>query len=515
MNAPRSLRSRARRSATVAGAASVLAALVAACDPGTTDLPGSSVLSVAPVFQQSANTPLLPVDQLALRVLDEPGGSVLVDRIVPILPTDVEVEVEVALDIAPGEPVVVELALRDAGVDVYAGGPVAVLPAEVPVPIPVRYVGEGECASTVGDAPLGRLGQASGVATGRLDIGDCYLGGDDSFADRWTLDVPDDLGLDIDLQSVSGPPLRLRLESPSGALVAGGDSDAIRAPLEGGSYVLVVTSADPLAVGDYRLTLGEYDRCDAPVGMLTTGSVVLESLERLDCPLSNGTSADLWEVEVPTDTPYRLDLESSAFDASLVLTDASAVDPLASEALDADDDSGLGTNALLAGVLEPGRYRVWVSSFASGESGAYQLSLQPLNPGAPTVEVRAVRALGVGGLGGVCGSAQTFVFDFGFEDGDGDLVSPAGVTIRLTGIPSGFQELKTRDWGAFSGIGPYAGFAELVTCETFLSGDSAKLAEFFVTDASGRSSAIFSTTLTPVSGTGAPPAVQSSGGRTR
>jgi hypothetical protein len=419
-------------------------------------------------------------------------------------PSDAEVELEVSLDVDPGDPVVVELALRAGGVDVYRGGPVAVIPTEEPVPVPVRYVGATACSGTSGSAVIGPLGGTPSSTTGRLEIGDCYLGSEASFADRWSLEITEDLGLEAEVVPASATEIRVALEAPDGTTLATGTGGRLQQPLAAGTYVVRVTTVEPLAEGGYELRLGEYDRCDLAAGELFPGAVLVGALDRLDCPLSDGTSADVWELEVTTGRAYRIDLESNEFDARLLVTEASVVDPRASGVLLEDDDSGVETNALIAGPLAPGRYRVWASSFGAGEAGDYQLSMQPLNTGAPTVEVRSVSALGVGGLGGVCGAAQTFVFAFGFEDGDGDLVAPGGVTLRVTGIPSGFQEIKTSDWGAFTAIGPFAGFADLVSCETFLSGDTGKRAEFFITDAAGRSSAIFSTVLSPVTGSGTP-----------
>jgi hypothetical protein len=263
-----------------------------------------------------------------------------------------------------------------------------------------------------------------------------------------------------------------------------------------GTYVAVVTSPTPLEEVSYELLVGEFDRCDAESGVLSPGVSMSQALTLIDCPLASGRAADLWGVDVSTDTPYRIDLESTSFDAQLVLTGPGVLDPFVGQPIDIDDDNGIGSNALLAGVLPAGSYRVWATSFGSGEVGPYQISMQALSPGAPNLEVRSVTALGIGGGGGVCGSSQAFLFDFGFEDGDGDLVSPGGVTIRLTGSPSGFQEIKGLDWDSFSGLNPYAGYTDIVTCETFGS-DNSKLAEFFITDENGAMSAIYSTTLTP------------------
>ena len=476
-----------------------VAAFVAACgerptDPGLTPLR----LQVVPVFRQGSVTPVLPVDQLSVRVFDI-EENVLADMVVDVPVGASEVEAELRIDASPGETVVIELALQNAGHDVYFGGPVAVVPTNEPVAIDVAYVGEAEGDTTVGSANIGPIGAAFGRVTGRLELGDCYDAGTRSFADRWTLVVPRDAGLDLAAASTEGSSnhLAVSLESLDGTVVVPPTAEVFGLFIASGTYVAVVTSPTPLDEVSYELLVGEFDRCDSETGVLAPGVSTSQALTTIDCPLASGRAADLWAVDVSTDTPYRIDLESTAFDAQLVLTAPGVLDPFVGQPIDVDDDHGIGSNALLAGVLPAGSYRVWATSFGSAEAGPYQISMQALSPGAPTLEVRSVTALGIGGGGGVCGSSHAFLFDFGFEDGDGDLVSPGGVTIRLTGIPSGGSpEIKGLDWDSFSGLNPYAGYTDIVTCEVFGS-DTAKLAEFFITDENGAMSAIYSTTLTP------------------
>lgn len=474
---------------------------LAACGDTPTDPPPAQSLRIVPVFRQSQDeTPILDVDELRVRVFDLSGETLLADESVVVLPSDVEIEVELEIDVTPGEAVTVDVAFRDDGADVYVGGPVAVVPAEVPVEIEVAYVGAGTCDEFEGSADVGLVGGSPAVVTGRLELGDCYRDTEVSFADRWRIDLGRDAGIDLLAEPTAGSEgLHLRLLTLDGTVVADAGTAGFALFVASGSYVAEITSVAPLATVAYRLAVSEFDRCDAETGQLAPGVSATQALTSIDCPLASGRSADLWGLQIAAPTPYRIDLESDAFDARLVLTDDGVLDPFLSQAIDQDDDHGLDTDALLAGVLAPGRYRVWATSFASGETGPYQISMRRLATGAPTLEVRAVEALGPGGPGGACGAAQAFVFRFGFEDGDGDLVQGGGVTIRLTGIPSGLQETKGLGWESFSDLGPYAGYAEILTCETFGTSDTSKLAEFFITDASGRSSAIYSTTLVPVS----------------
>lgn len=500
----------------LACSAALLAAL--ACGDTPTEARGGAALRIVPVFRQSqGDLPILDVDQLRVRVYDLAGETLLTQATEPVLPSDVEVEIEIEVDATPGEAVTVELALTDDGSEVYVGGPVAVVPAEVPVEVAVDYVGAGACAQSEGSVDVGPVGGNPAVVLGQLSLGDCYRADEDSFTDRWLLELPRDAGLDIGVVATGGTgDAHVRLLTPDGTVMVDADTDRFALFVAAGSYVAEVVSATPLASLSYRMSVVEFDRCDAETGQLAPGVTASQALTTIDCPLASGRSADLWGLEVSGDTPYRIDLESDAFDAQLLLTADGVLDPFLGQPLDQDDDHGLETDALLAGVLPSGRYRVWATSFSSAEVGPYQISMRPLATGAPTLEVRAVDALGPGGPDDTCGLAQAFVFRFGFEDGDGDLVQGGGVTIRLTGIPSGLQETKGLGWEQFPDLGPYAGFAEIITCETFGTSDTAKLAEFFITDAVGRSSAIYSTTLVPVSsgrgvdGAGAPVAAPQS-----
>ncbi len=481
-------------------AAVVTLAFMASCGERPTGPAAATThLRLSPRFEQgTAALPVLPVDEVRIRVFRTDDGELLAQKVVAVAPSDVELEVEIEVPATPGESLTVDLALREGGRDVYVGGPVAVVPTAEPIAIAVEYVGEGVCAQTVGAVNVGPIGGPPGAAHGRLELGDCYVEARTSFADRWTLDLPRDAGLSLAVApDNSTSDLRLRLETPDGTPIVDAGLDEIHLFIGAGTYVAVVTSVLPLESVSYALEVVEFDRCDSETAMLAPGVSASQELTYIDCPLVSGRAADLWGIEVFVETPYRIDLISSAFDAELALTPDHVLDPFLTSPLAHDDDGGIGTNALLAGVLAPGRYRAWATSFSSGETGPYEISMQSLKRGAPRLEVRAVTPLGVGGAGGQCGSAQPFRFDFGYEDGDGDLVEGGGVTIRLTGVPSGLMETRQVDWSSFGEINPYAGFTDLITCETFATGETAKLVEFFITDYAGLNSTIFSTTLLP------------------
>lgn len=481
---------------------SLLAYLLVAAGCG--ELPthdrGEAALRVFPVFAQTqGGLPILDVDELRVEVYDLEGESLLAETAVPVAPGDVEVEVELRIDATPGQAVAVEVEFRDGGLPVYVGGPVAVVPSEVPVEVSVGYVGVDACGDLDGSVGVGPIGGSPVVVQGELEVGDCYREDEASFADRWQVTLDADAGLSLAVSPVGGSaPLYLRLTDINGSPLVDPVPGGVALPIAAGTYVAEVTSADPLARVGYHLDLVEYDRCDAVTGQLENGVTFNRELTSVDCPLASGRNADLWSAPVGTEGAFRVDLESHSLDVRLLVTGPDATDPFEVQPFLEDDDGGFGRfDALVAGIFPAGEYRIWsTTSTPLGGYGDYQISMRQLAPGAPTLEVRDVVALGANS--GQCGSSQAYAFSFGFEDGDGDLVTGGGVTIRLTGLPSGIVETKGVGWESFPSLNPFAGYAEIVTCESFVSGDTSKRAEFFIFDAAGRTSAIYSQDLVPV-----------------
>lgn len=82
---------------------------------------------------------------------------------------------------------------------------------------------------------------------------------------------------------------------------------------------------------------------------------------------------DQYRVSLPVGGPLTVQLDSVDFDAYLFVTDDTLGQIVAQ-----DDDSGAGTNSLLADLpLGPGAYRILATSFSEGEIGAYTLTLVP------------------------------------------------------------------------------------------------------------------------------------------
>ena len=109
--------------------------------------------------------------------------------------------------------------------------------------------------------------------------------------------------------------------------------------------------------------------CDVatPAGNVAIGQTVNGSLAQSDCKAPDGSFADLYRLSVQAPTEIAFLLESSAFDAYLVLLDADG------DLIAEDDDSAGGTNAGMSGTLNAGTYYIGVNSVDVGETGAYRL----------------------------------------------------------------------------------------------------------------------------------------------
>jgi hypothetical protein len=88
------------------------------------------------------------------------------------------------------------------------------------------------------------------------------------------------------------------------------------------------------------------------------------------CRSETGGALVLWSFELPEQLQVTVSLTSAEFDSYLFLFDASCR-RIASN----DDCPGRGLNSCLEFNLDPGAYLLGVSSYESGESGAYTLSL--------------------------------------------------------------------------------------------------------------------------------------------
>jgi hypothetical protein len=97
-------------------------------------------------------------------------------------------------------------------------------------------------------------------------------------------------------------------------------------------------------------------------------------LQSGDETLTTGEFVDRYEFEGSAGQHVSVDLRSSAFDTYLIMKDP-AGEQLEND--DAEDGSGVGHSNIEADLTEAGVYAVLVTSYESGESGAYSLTIDP------------------------------------------------------------------------------------------------------------------------------------------
>lgn len=163
---------------------------------------------------------------------------------------------------------------------------------------------------------------------------------------------------------------------------AGGDDAAAKAE--------PVTKSSPLAAAEgagtkagarsgavkqaQAFTAANTDVASKSVDRIEVGQTRSGALTGEDPTLDDGSHIDFWELRVPGQTAVEITLTSSEFDAYLML--ATGAPGGAGEMLADDDDGAGGTDARLAGTLEPGTYTIAVNSFGGGATGAYQLGVE-------------------------------------------------------------------------------------------------------------------------------------------
>jgi hypothetical protein len=164
-------------------------------------------------------------------------------------------------------------------------------------------------------------------------------------------------------------------------------------------------------------------------------------LEAGDATLTSGEFYDSFDFEGAPGQHVSINVRSSAFDTYLILQDPAGEQ---TENDDAEDGGAVGHSSIETDLTEAGTYRVLVTSYESGESGAYALTIDPsaTTPGFTTTrDVQALTADGpVGGeLDGDDATFEageyhdTYVFD-GAE----------GETVRL--------ELTSADFDTYLGL---------------------------------------------------------------
>ena len=152
---------------------------------------------------------------------------------------------------------------------------------------------------------------------------------------------------------------------------------AVGGMLPAGRYVLVVAGAAAGQTGGYTITssatlppianVPPFLGCLTPQAY-TLGATASGSLARTDCIDIFNTPIDRYDFSLTATTTVRIDLQSIAFDAFLVLFNE------AGELIAYDDDSGGNFNSRISMLLPAGRYAIGATGYDDTSLGDYTLS---------------------------------------------------------------------------------------------------------------------------------------------
>jgi hypothetical protein len=234
---------------------------------------------------------------------------------------------------------------------------------------------------------------AADLRRGRLEKGDDTLKSGE-YADEYSFTGSSGQRALVDLRSGDFDTY-VFVRTPSGEQFDNDDfeGDASRSLLsldltESGAYTVTVTSYRKGESGGYTLSID--------VGVETGIAGRLDRagrLERGDETLTSGEYVDTYEFEGRPGQHVAIDLRSSAFDTYLILKDPAGEQTENDDA----DDGGVGHSSLEADLTETGTYRVLVTSYETGESGAYSLTIDPTAERRGSPAARDIRTLTVGG----------------------------------------------------------------------------------------------------------------------
>ncbi|SPF54257.1 Peptidase domain protein [Candidatus Sulfopaludibacter sp. SbA4] len=212
----------------------------------------------------------------------------------------------------------------------------------------------------------------------KLGPGSCR-GGNGQPVDLYQFTLPSDGVVAAFMTSSEVDGFLTLVDSAGNFLRSDDNSYAVNDPLivqflSAGTYQLAARAAGSTVGGYYEVDLrtvpGPRPPFCASRGQLAVGGSINGTLTVAACQYIDGTFAGLYQMVLASDTTIDLRLDSSDFDAYLVLLDAKG------NVVDQDDDSGGGTNARLNELLAAGTYYVVAKPFSGYTSvGGYTLSL--------------------------------------------------------------------------------------------------------------------------------------------
>ncbi len=249
--------------------------------------------------------------------------------------------------------------------------------------LPLAALAVAACASapaaeSVGAQDAARI-QIGEVRVGTLSSGD-PAESDGSRYDDYLLEVSESRNVQIDLTSdefdtylrlysLAGGMRELRTDDDGGD---GLDSRISHRLPDAGRYLIRATSYSSGGTGTYRLSVEDAggDRAPRAIGVGDTRDGALDSSD----PTFEGDRYEDWLVRVDAGTSLAIELTSDDFDTYLHVGEGVGS---SFRELDRNDDGGEGLNSAL--TFDPprsGEFVIRASSFSSGASGAYTLSVR-------------------------------------------------------------------------------------------------------------------------------------------
>ena len=301
-----------------------------------------------------------------------------------------------------------------------------------------------DCRTLLGQGRISLRADAASasVERGRLEKGDDTLNSGE-YSDAFTFTGSTGQRAVVDLRSGDFDPY-VFVRAPSGEQFDNDDfeGDARRSLLsldltENGEYRVTVTSYRKGETGGYTLSIDVGGSSAITTRMERNGR-----LESGDDTLGSGEFVDRYEFEGSPGQHVAIDLRSSAFDTYLILKDPAGEQ---TENDDTDDGGDVGHSIVEADLTEAGTYQVLVTSYETGENGAYSLTIDPAaasDDGTPSTRDVTTLTVGAPVTGDLDDGDPTFdageYHDTYVFDGD------EGETVRI--------ELSSADFDTYLGL---------------------------------------------------------------
>lgn len=169
----------------------------------------------------------------------------------------------------------------------------------------------------------------------------------------------------------------------------------VRLPADG-TYRILATSFRPGETGAYTLEVTEGAGAPAPVaagqegaqggGALAPGQTVRGALAQGDRTLTSGEFQDTWTLNGRQGQQFEVRLTAADFDPYLLVRGPNS---FSADNDDDDTERGSRNSRLLIRLPADGEYRIIATSYRSGESGSYSLSLREASQAAAPVPASA------------------------------------------------------------------------------------------------------------------------------